>query len=328
MTLRQILRKPFVSTPLTNPVDLTGKHMIVTGCGLGSLGYATAEQLASWGATVIATTRNNTSEVVASLKADVGDKIKAPKIDGFSLDLSDASSVKRFTLWYEQNYGDRLDSLINNAGIHFDLMSNWKEPKLSADGYEIHWRTNYLGTVQLTAGLMAVLNKTGQQFGEARVVNVISQLHNRGTNELLFDSDRTYESWQAYGLSKLALLHFTSELDRRFSSSDNLKSYCLHPGGRSGVSTNVASKGLEGHAVIEFLRKLGSPLERLFMANAQEGAQTQVYCATSPEAKSGTYYVNCSAARASTESEDAEAARRLWEETQVWIEGAQGKELR
>ncbi len=64
------------------------------------------------------------------------------------------------------------------------------------------------------------------------------------------------------------------------------------------------------------------------MANAEEGAQTQIYCATAPEAESGAYYVNCCTAQASTDSQDAEAATRLWEETQGWIEGIQGKELR
>ena len=42
MTLRQLLRKPFVSSAHARPVDLMGKHMIVTGCGPGPLGFETA----------------------------------------------------------------------------------------------------------------------------------------------------------------------------------------------------------------------------------------------------------------------------------------------
>ena len=56
------------------------------------------------------------------------------QIDGHNLDLSNAASVEAFSLWYREHYGERLDCLINNAGIHLDLMSQWKEPKLSADG--------------------------------------------------------------------------------------------------------------------------------------------------------------------------------------------------
>jgi NAD(P)-dependent dehydrogenase (short-subunit alcohol dehydrogenase family) len=319
MTLRQFLRKPFVFTPVASPVDLTGRHIIVTGCGLGSLGYETARQLASWGATVVISTRSNTAAVADDLKATLGSKATAGQIDGHNLDLSNAASVEAFSLWYQQHYGERLDCLINNAGIHLDLMSKWKGPKLSADGHEIQWRTNYLGTVHLTLNLLPMLRKTGGEVGEARVVTVISQLHSRANNVLLFDSNRSYESWQAYGLSKLGLIHFTRELDRRLATSDNLKSFCLHPGGKSGVYTNVADKGLEGHALLGFVRKLGAPLEKLFMATAGEGAQTQIYCATAPEAESGGYYVNCQRAETTADGNDANAAGRLWQDTQEWF---------
>jgi len=320
MNIRDWLRKPFANTKYAAQVDLSGRHMIVTGCSDGSLGYETAKQLALWGATVIITTRGNTAQVVDALRSQLGEAAKSSVIDGHALELSDTSSVNQFTQWYRQHYGKRLDALVSNAGIHLDLMSQWKTPRLSRDGHEIHWRTNYLGTVQLTSNLLSLLKNTGQEVGEARVVNVISQLHSRGTNELLFDQDRTYESWQAYGLSKLALFHFTTELDRRYSQSHNLKSFCLHPAGRSGASTNVAAKGLEGHNLIGLLRKVGSPLEKLLLATAAEGAQTQIHCATASIAKSGQYYVNCAIGRASDDSQDRNAAERLWRETRAWLD--------
>lgn len=261
-------------------------------------------------------------DVVGALTAELAQRNQPGKIDGHLLDLSDAASVNHFTQWYERFYGESLDVLVNNAGIHLDLMSDWKEPRLSRDGVEIQWRTNYLGTVQLTHKLLELLQKTGRDVGEARVVNVVSQLHSRGSNELLFNVDRAYDSWQAYGLSKLGLIHYTNELHRRYSQADNLKSFSLHPGGRSGTYTNVASKGLEGHTVIEVIRKVAAPLERLMMASAAEGAQTQIHCATSPAAKSGHYYVNCQIAERSQDSMDESAAIRLWEETQVWLSAA------
>lgn len=300
-------------------VDLAGRHMLVTGCSVGSLGFATAQQLASWGATVTITTRCDTNDVVTALNA-LARGNSPGKIDGHPLDLSDTDSINEFTLWFQRHHGERLDVLINNAGVHLDLLSRWEEPRLSRDGFEIHWRTNYLGTVQLTHKLLPRLLKTGRDVGEARVVNVVSQLHSRGSNALLFDANRSYESWQAYGLSKLALMHYTNELHRRYSATDHLKTYSLHPGGRSGTSTNIASKGLAGHPVVELVRRVAAPLERMFMASAEDGAQTQIHCATSAAAASGHYYVNCQIAKGSADSVDDIAVRRLWDETQAWLQ--------
>lgn len=191
---------------------------------------------------------------------------------------------------------------------------------MSPDGFEIHWRTNYLGTIHLTHGLLPLLLGTARNLGESRVVNVVSQLHSRGSNDLLFDETRPYESWQAYGLSKLELVHFTRELHRRYHTAEGLGSYSVHPGGRSGAYTNVAGKGLSGHPIIETLRRWAAPLEQLILASAAEGAQTQIYCATSAAAQSGCYYFNGHVADSSADSMDKNAARRLWEETRAWLE--------
>ena len=76
---------------------------------------------------------------------------------------------------------------------------------------------------------------------------------------------------------------------------------------------------MEGHHFIEALRRLAAPLERLMLASAEEGAQTQVYCATSPAAVSSGYYVNCEVATSSDDSRSEAAARRLWDETLVQL---------
>ncbi len=319
MTIRQFIRNFFVKTPYAPTTDLTGKHAIVTGTGSGSLGFETAKTLARWGAVVIVTTRGNTASIVKALKGELAEENINAQIDGHELDLCGAESVDAFAQWYLDHYGQRLDILVNNAGVHLDLMSKWKEPKLSADGHEIQWRTNYLGTAQLTHKLLPLLQQTGAAQGDARVVNVVSQIHSRGSNAALFDPDTPYNSWQSYGLSKLGLIHLSYELHRRFAESDNLKSYCLHPGSASGTYTNVANRGFEGQAVIGFLRKLGAPIERLFMSTAEEGAQTQILCATSAQAEGGHYYQDCAIGEASPDTLDEKAAWRLWQETLDWI---------
>ena len=320
MTLRELLRKPFFNTPFASEVNLAGKHVIVTGVGAGSLGYATARELARWGATVIVTTRRDTNRIVQSLTQELSGQVPAARIDGHDLDLCDADSVNQFVNWYLQNHGERLDVLVNNAGVHLDLMSKWKQPKLSEGGYEIQWRTNYLGTAHLTHSLLPLLQETGVQQGDARIVNVVSQIHSRGNNEALFDPETSYNSWKFYGLSKLAMIHFSNELNRRLAASHNVQSYSLHPGGKGGTYTNVADRGFEGSPIIGFLRRLGAPIERLYMSSALEGAQTQIYCATAPGAKGGYYYVDCDISQASPDTHDRQAAERLWQQTSEWVD--------
>jgi len=319
MTLRQLLRRPFMATPYAEQVDLKGKNVVVTGASEGSLGYATARTLARWGALVVVTSRRNTAAIVDTLQQELQKQGDSALIIGHELDLCDANSVNSFCQWYLQNHGERLDILVNNAGVHLDLMSKWEEPTLSEDGHEVQWRTNYLGTAHLTHKLLPLLQQTGDKFGDARVVNVGSQIHSKARNEALFDPGTSYNSWKSYGMSKLALIHFSHELNRRFSETHKLQSYCLHPGGTGGTYTAVADKGFANAPVIGFLRKLGAPLERLFMSTPEEGAQTQLYCATSPEAVGGYYYVNCAIGQASENSNDRATAKRLWDSTQEWL---------
>jgi retinol dehydrogenase 12 len=279
--------------------------MLVTGATPGSLGFATARALADWGAHVVITTR---TDVDAALRA-----LSGHDVAGHELDLTDARSVARFADWYVRTYGETLDVLVNNAGIHLDLRSTWKQPKLTADGRELHWRTNYLGTMHLTHLLLPALRRGGARTGDARVVNVVSKLHTRGRNEHLFAPLEPYNSWDAYGLSKLALVHATNEMARR-CSAESIRAYAVHPG---SVYSHIADRGLEGHRLIGVLRRVLAPVESRMLLTPEQGAQTTVHCATAPDLPSG-YYRACAPARPSDETRDAAVAARLWDETAAW----------
>ncbi|MBK6807888.1 MAG: SDR family NAD(P)-dependent oxidoreductase [Sandaracinaceae bacterium] len=204
-------------------MDLHGRRVIVTGTSEGSLGYETARALATWGAEVVVTRRSGAEAIAQQLASASGGRV-----EGRDLDLGSTASVRDFVAWYEREHGARLDVLINNAGIHLDLMSDWKEPHLSPDGFELQWRTNYLGPFQLTLGLLPALRATAAEKGDARVVNVASQLHRKATNADLFTPHTPYDSWVAYGASKLAMVHMAFELERRFAG-EGLHGYVLHP---------------------------------------------------------------------------------------------------
>jgi NAD(P)-dependent dehydrogenase (short-subunit alcohol dehydrogenase family) len=314
--LYDFVRARFVRTAYAEPIDLTGQTILVTGASQGSLGFETARTLASWGASVVVTTRSDSDAIIQALRARLQYADARKRIDAHVLDLSYHDSVASFVRWFVGVHGDRLDVLINNAGIHLDLLSRWKEPRLTDDGFEIQWRTNYLGTAHLTKLLLPLLEKAGRVTGDARIVNVVSQLHARGSNDDLFERTRPYNSWAAYGNSKLALVHMTTELQRRYADRSHVQSYCLHPG---SVFTHVADKGLEGTGLIEQVREALSPVEAFFLKTPEEGAQTQIHCATCPQLPGGLYYQECRPVEPSKDARDARVADRLWAETESWL---------
>lgn len=309
-------RRTVIRAPFATPRDLRGQQIIVTGASPGSIGFATAGTLAAWGASVMITARHAPQEAADSLNRGLpegGGQVRAA-----ALDLSQAESVAAFVAQYIERQGARLDVLINNAGIHLDLLSQWKQPHLTADGHELHWRINYLGTFDLTQMLLPMLLDSAARHGAARVVTVVSQLHDKGNNAGLLTVPETYDSWVAYGLSKLGLVHMSFELQRRYAAR-GLSSCCLHPG---AVYSQIADRGLEGAPRLARLRKALAPLEQAFMLNTQEGAQTTLHCATAPCARAGGYFRRCQPAAASPAAADTAVAAQLWEQTLAWTRTA------
>lgn len=284
------------------PRDLTGRIVVVTGAGPGSIGLATARALSDWGAEVVVTTRS------APVPAPLGDTVA-----WHPLDLADRESVRDLAGWLLDRYDGRLDALVNNAGIHLDLRSTWTEPQL-VDGHEIHWRTNYLGTAQLTRLLLPALLARAGETGEARVVHVVSKLHRRGTNAALRDGVEPYDSWAAYGTSKLALVHDAAELFRRHGD-EGLRACSVHPG---SVFTHIADRGLDTSPLLGRLRALAAPLERRILLTPEQGAQTTLHCVADPDVRHG-YFRDCAPAEPSVDALDVVAGRQLWDRTEAWL---------
>lgn len=207
-----------------------------------------------------------------------------------------------------------LDALVNNAGIHLDLRKKWSEPQL-LDGQEIHWRTNYLGSAQLTRALLPALVARGQATGDVRIVNVVSRLHARGRNEFLFEGVQPYDSWAAYGTSKLALMHDAASLSDRHAVH-GLRAVSVHPG---SVFTRVADAGLATSPVLAKLRSYAAPIERLVLLSPAQGAATTVFALTDPDVVGGGYYTKSARAVPSADAQDASVRDRLWDTTATWL---------
>ena len=296
---------------------MSGRSVVVTGASRGSIGYETARTLGSWGANVAVSCLEDSDSLQESLRRDlerIG--VNGEKVSARRMDLCDTRSVAEFAAWYEDRHGQELHVLINNAGVHFDLLTRHGEPIRSPDGFEIHWRTNYLGTFHLTGLLLPLLLEGGRRTGDARVINVVSHLHDRGRNARFFGEPVDYHSWQAYGQSKLALVHFSRELQRRYAGRGNLQSVALHPG---SSSTNMTFRGLREYPALWRAVRMFAPLEALVLLSPAQGAQTSIMCASTTPIEGGGYYERCAIADASEDASDPRVARRLWKMSQDWV---------
>ena len=307
----------FTSKPMAEEVDMSGRNVIVTGAAPNSIGYETAKILASWGATVVVTSIDDIELMEDSLRGDLR-TIGADenKITAHALDLCDVDSVNDFTTWYRKNYNDRLHVLINNAGIHKNILNPRKKLPMTKDGFEIHWRTNFLGTFHLTSLLLPILKQNGLESGDARVINVTSHLHDRVKNKSMFNDDGDYNSWDAYGLSKLALIHFTFEIQRRFARKYNLQSATLHPG---SVKTNLMQAEESEGKIGYLLNRICYSLASVVLLSPVSGAQTSVMCASKYPFQGGNYYVRCEIAESSGETKDQDVSKLLWDKSDAWI---------
>lgn len=253
--------------------SLSGKTAVVTGA-TGGLGYETAMALAGAGAIVILTGRSDAK----GLRAIEGICARFPNalIAYEHLDLASLASVadfaKRFAAGNEQ-----LDLLVNNAGV----MALPKRQQ-TEDGFEMQLGTNYLGHYALTARLLPQLRRAKA----ARVVNISSLAHRSGAID--FDdlqSKRSYRPWRAYCQSKLAMLMFALELQRRsLAAGWGITSLAAHPG---HARTDLISNGPGANT---FQWRVGRLLQPLMSQSAAEGALPTLFAATSPAAEPGGYY--------------------------------------
>lgn len=307
----------FTSKPMAEETDMSGRNVIVTGAAPNSIGYETARILASWGATVVVTSIHDVELMENSLRKDlriIGADEK--KIKARRLDLCDVKSVNDFTTWYRKNYNDRLHVLVNNAGIHKNILNPRKKPPMTKDGFEIHWRTNFLGTFHLTSLLIPLLKQNGLESGDARIVNVTSHLHDRVKNKSMFGDYGDYHSWDAYGLSKLALVHFTFEIQRRFAEKYNLQSAAVHPG---SVMTNLMQTQEYEGRIGYILNRICSALASVVLLRPVFGAQTSVMCASKYPLQGGKYYVRCETAESSGDTKDRDVSKLLWDNSDAWV---------
>jgi NAD(P)-dependent dehydrogenase (short-subunit alcohol dehydrogenase family) len=281
--------------------DQSGRVAVVTGANSG-LGLETAKALAAHGATVVLACRDPKRAAVA---AEVVGR-QGGKAELLPLDLASLDSVRAGAAELRERF-DRIDLLVNNAGVMFPAYGR------TADGFELQLGTNHLGHFAFT-GL--VLDRLLPVPG-SRVVVVASLAHQFARGGVNFDdlqSERRYSRVGAYGQSKLANLLFAYELQRRLATADaGTVAVAAHPGYSSTELTRHLPAWMQpANRVL---------VEPLLAQPAEQGSLPSLRAATDPEAQGGQYYGPDGfqqmrgapkLVRSTGASYDTAAQRRLW----------------
>ncbi len=260
-----------------NIPDLSGRTVVVTGANSG-LGARSSVVLADNGARVLLACRS-AERGGATVRAITE---RGGKAELVLLDLADLASVRAAAERVRELSEDRLDLLLNNAGV---MMTPKKTTK---DGFELQFGGNHLGHAALTWLLMPALRgKPG-----SRVVTV-SSMAARGGRLDLADPNftrRRYLPTTSYAQAKLANAVFARELDRRLRAAGvDVASMAAHPGYTATELTANMARSRTGilKGVIEAVGSLG---DRLVGQNVRTGALPQLYAALAEEAEGGCYY--------------------------------------
>jgi NAD(P)-dependent dehydrogenase (short-subunit alcohol dehydrogenase family) len=234
--------------------NLTGKRIIVTGATNG-VGLGTARLLARAGAHVIMAVRN--TELGAQRAAEIGGSTSIAK-----LDLADLSSVRAFP---DQLDGD-VDILINNAGAVVQHRTD------TVDGFEMTMGTNFLGPFALTNLLLGRVR--------SQIINVGSDAHKSATlrpDDMHLRSHR-WAAYPAYARSKLAVMLWGLELDRRLRTAQSrVTTQLTHPG---WVSSNLSH--VSDTPVMAGFHRMVGVLANSFGNDIEEGAAPTLYCISEP----------------------------------------------
>ncbi|MDT5174394.1 MAG: hypothetical protein QOG37_1645 [Mycobacterium sp.] len=248
--------------------DQTGRIAVITGANTG-LGFETATALAARGAHVVMAVRN--LEKGKQAAARITEATPGADVELQELDLTSLDSVRSAAAELRSAH-DRIDLLINNAGVMYTPKSTTK------DGFEMQFGTNHLGHFALTGLLLDRLVPV-----EGSRVVTVSSLGHRIRAAIHFDDlqwERSYSRVAAYGQAKLANLLFTYELQRRLAAGGTTVAVAAHPGGSKTELTRNLPR------LVAVATKLVEPL----FQDADLGALPLLRAATDPAVQGGQYY--------------------------------------
>jgi NAD(P)-dependent dehydrogenase (short-subunit alcohol dehydrogenase family) len=278
-----------------------GKTALVTG-GTQGIGFATATKLAERGFHVVLTGRAQAS---CDEKArQIASRLSGSEVAGMELDLASLKSVREFAAAFLAK-GWSLELLVNNAG----QMSVDQSRHTSADGIESTMAINVIGPFLLTNLLLPALERSRP----ARVINVSSRLHLPGSHgsEVRWDWDdvngeKSFDPMVAYKNSKLAMMWFTYELNRRVQGK--------------GITVNAVCPGFVPSTIAEHRHGMDRFIYQHVMPHVpgthtvEQGADNTIFVSTNPifASKGGVFVYEEKEIPSSEESRDSAKAARFW----------------
>lgn len=257
----------------------SGRRVILITGSTDGLGREVARTLAATGAHIIVHGRNRERGEALVREIEAGGKGSARF---YAADLASLAQVRALADSILRDY-DRLDVLINNAGI---WLQSDGERRLSEDGHEMHFAVNYLSGFLLTRMLLPRLVASAP----SRIINVASIAQ----TPIRFDDvmmQSGYSDGRAYGQSKLAQIMFTMDLARELEGR-GVTVLAVHPATMMNT-TMVLSRGAQPRSTVE------------------QGVEAVVNLVTTPGLESGQYFNGTRPARANAQAYDEAALARL-----------------
>ena len=296
-------------SPVPPDVRIDGKRCLVTGANTG-LGKAVAIDLARRGGHVLMACRGGHPQAGEAVRSASG----SDRVEMLRVDLSDLQSVHGLC----DVLRDRevaLDIAVLNAG----LMP--ARARRSSEGFEVMFAVHFLANRVLVDRWLqdGVVTPAADGGTAPRIVFVASEAH-RTSEPIDFDRFGAFADYgirdglKYYGLSKLHLCTYATELSRRLNPGDETRIavHALCPG---PVASDIAREAPPA------LKPLLGPIMKFFFLSPEKAAHPVSYlcCADAPGSRSGMYLHMMREKRPSDLATDPGSGARLWDASEVLL---------
>ena len=321
--------------PVPDDVRIDGKTCLVTGANSG-LGRAAAIELARRGGRMTLACRPGHDGICEEIKRESGSET----VELVEVDLADLRSVHRCCDELRDR-GIRIDIALMNAGLMTPAA------RQSPQGYDEMFAVHFLANrVMIDRWLSDGVVVPAVAEGDApRIVFVSSEAH-RSSAAIDFDRLGAFapygmkDSMRHYGLSKLALCTYATELSRRLNrpseGDDGVGDGVDDPDGDDSDGVEVAVHALcPGGVATNITRGAPAPLRsvvdlllRRLFRSPEEAVEPATWLCCAPEAGSSTglYLHLMHRKQVSENAADPANGAKLWEASQAMVERSRGSQ--